>query len=100
MKDLTNAKEKLEGQIQEREETIAILKKKINGLVSSRVDIFNSEKIKRTFERFSFPFFIIFRKMALLDSRKNGRTRARLASLPCERKLKSYTAPSVKSRML
>lgn len=44
VKDLTNAKEKLEGQIQEREETIAILKKKINGLVSSRVDIFNSEK--------------------------------------------------------
>lgn len=57
MKDLTNAKEKLEGQIQEREETIAILKKKINGLVSFRVDIFDSEKIKRTFERFSFPFY-------------------------------------------
>ena len=47
MKDLTNSKEKLEGQIQEREETIAILKKKINGLVSSRVDIFDSEKIKK-----------------------------------------------------
>lgn len=99
MKDLTNAKEKLEGQIQEREETIAILKKKINGLVSSSVDIFNSEKIKRTFKDFPF-LFIIYRKMALLDSRKNGRTKARLASLPCERKLKSYTAPSVKSRML
>lgn len=99
MKDLTNAKEKLEGQIQEREETIAILKKKINGLVSEGGHFrFGKNKKERLKD---FPFlFIIYRKMALLDSRKNGRTKARLASLPCERKLKSYTAPSVKSRML
>lgn len=34
VKDLTNAKAKLEAHISEREETIATLKKKINGLVS------------------------------------------------------------------
>lgn len=34
MKDLTNAKEKLEAQIHEKDETIETLRKRINGLVS------------------------------------------------------------------
>lgn len=34
VKDLTNLKEKLEAQINEKDETIATLKKRINGLVS------------------------------------------------------------------
>jgi len=34
VKDLTNAKEKLEAQIHEKDETIETLRKRINGLVS------------------------------------------------------------------